>query len=298
MRIKTILLGTCLVIFSVITSIRFCTWQMGGFELYKIASNPSFDPRWEVAPLASHEQERLNAVLEQPFYFLGKGGQCYAFINQDSGTVLKLFKQHHMRVLEKIEGVPLPKFFDNYRKKMLEEKKHRTRQFLFNSCTIAHEMFKTSTGLLYLHLNKTEHLKKKLTLIDRLGIAHQIDLDATQFVLQKKAERVYAKFKQLKAENNLEAAKTCLDSLLTLLLNQAKLGIKNRDLNLRSNFGFVGMQAIEIDLGSYTIDETLKLPSHYKAALEQNTRQLKRWIKKRYPELDAYFEQRLQFLVS
>ena len=55
----------------------------------------------------------------------------------------------------------------------------------FDSYKIAYENLKDETGLIYLHLNKTDFLKQKMIIIDKIGIYHEIDLDSMEFLIQK-----------------------------------------------------------------------------------------------------------------
>jgi hypothetical protein len=257
---------------------RFCHRQTGGFALTKVLSDRPFNPQWEVPLLTPAEEAEVEHALNQPYRFFSYGGQSYVFLSDDGQTVLKFFKHHHMR--------PIPFF------------RHDKLPLFFSSCTLAYRQFKERTGLLALHLNKTTHLQKKVTLIDKLNIAHQIDLDRVDFALQKRAELPYQRFRRLKKEGNLEAAQHSLNSLFELIALRCQQGIQDRDPNIRRNCGFLGDTAIELDLGSYTYDPLLATPKATRDTLDLQTRKLKRWIRKSYPELLPYFEMRLTAMLQ
>jgi hypothetical protein len=276
---RKFLLNTCLFLLLFIATERFCHKQTGGFQLHKILSLQGMGS----APAPSEE---IRAVFSQPFYFLGHGGQCYAFESEDGQTVLKFFKQHHIRFWKFLHRLVLPSFLRPYQDKLLSKTRHQSSS-LIESCQISYSEFKEQTGLLYLHLHQTQGLPSSLTIVDKLGIAHQIDLNTVDFALQKKAELVRPKLKKLIKENDLTAAKQCLFSLLTLIAERSQKGIIDRDPNIRRNMGFVGTQAIEIDLGSYSRGEPAAL-QNMKDELLFKTKKLKQWLDRKSPELSEY----------
>lgn len=272
---------------------RFCHKKTGGFQLYKIYSLQDADPNDPGPTLSEQEKSELNAILAQPFTFFGKGGQCYAFISEDKQTVLKLFKNHHIRLWKFLSDLSLPSVLDPYRQKILRKIIHQSPAF-FESCELSYQEMREHTGLIYLHLNKTGHINKKLTIIDKLGIAHQIDLDSVDFALQKKAELAEPKIALLIKQNDLDGAKQCIDSLLGLILERCQKGIHDRDFNYRTNVGFIGNRAIEIDLGSYSKDESLKNPDNFKRELLANTRTFNEWLLSKSPDLSLFLSERIE----
>jgi len=260
---------------------RFCHKQTRGFTTLKIASDSPISG--EKLPL--DQQTALDAIFNQSFSFLNSGGQCYAFLSEDGKTIIKFFKQHHIRLWNRLNHMPLPQMLQPFFKRLLDKKIHQSPQF-FESCRIADKDFKERCGLLYLHMHKTQCFKKKLKIIDNLGIPHLIDLDHTDFALQKRVELCHAAFKTLIRENNIAAAKQCIDSLIGLMREKSQKGIVDRDFNLRTNIGFLGTQAIEIDLGSFTKEE--KEQDLTLVNLEK-IQKFHRWLSKHQETLAQYF---------
>jgi len=279
-------------IISIIFIERFCHQKTGGFQISKIESDHPFNPEWETPAPSEEEAENIRNILDQKYTFFSYGGQAYVFLSEDGKSVLKLFKQHHLRVPAWIKSFPLPKTFKRIRNKWVHRKEGKFDLF-FNSCKIAFDNFRDHTGLIYLHLNPTDYLNQQITIVDKLGIEHQIDLDHTDFALQQRAKLPKNHFHRLKKRNDYESAKRSLDSLIDMIVARSQRGIADRDPNIRRNCGFVGEKAVEIDLGSYTRSEILKIPFICKADIYQKSQQLKRMISKAYPELSPYLDQRL-----
>lgn len=270
---------------------RFCHKQTGGFSLHKILPRQQA----EGAGLDGNELQDMEALLDQPFHYFAKGGQCYIFASADGSVVIKFFKQHHIHFWNWLGAVSLPEVFDGYRKHMLSKHRHQSSEFLFESCNLAYERLKDRTGMIYLHVNRTDCFKKKLLIVDKLGIQHQIDPNQIDFVVQRRAEVLsHKKLKRLIKEKKFEMAKQCIDSLVDLIAERSKKGIKDLDPNFRSNFGFLGEKAIEIDIGSYQNDDLISMA--YKTEVIHQTRDLKEWLSKRNAELARYLDETIEAL--
>jgi hypothetical protein len=242
---------------------RFCHKQTEGFKIANILSNLPYAPEREVSPLSPAEQKQVEAILAQPFTFLGSGGQAYAFLSQDGKTVLKLFKFHHMG------------FFSA---------KEKQAKF-FQSCKIAFEELRAETGLLYVQLNKTERWKRQITLVDKLGITHRVDLDSLEFALQSRASLALQTVKKLVRDGKKDEAKQAIASILSNIALRCKKGIKDNDSGLKRNMGLIEGQAIAIDIGSFSKKPSLAQPINIERELREKTRRLSRFLEKKAPDL-------------
>ncbi|MBS0605169.1 MAG: hypothetical protein JSS60_09080 [Verrucomicrobia bacterium] len=275
---------------------QFCESQTKGFRPYLIVSNLPNDPRWDVPPLAEEEKKRIDALLDQPFTFLGSGGWCIAFLGEDKKTVLKFYRHSHLRPstilrefsFEKLlmKCAPWPQGAPYF------------QEFNFKSCALLYKEAKERTGLLYVHLNKTEGMHKPVTLIDNIGVRHTIDLDKTEFLVQKKAELLMPHIHRLAKEKKIEEAKRCLDDMIECLLAIYKKGARDYDHSLRNNFGYTEDGAVTLDLSSFGPDESLMKPGEYRKEIVVKTRRLSRYLDKNHHDLYIYFEGRLSELME
>ncbi len=266
---------------------RFCYWQTKGFRDHRIASELESRPEWEF-PITPEQLRKVAPLLFQDYFFLGHGAQCYAFLSADKSTVLKVFKYPRFRPLLNAIGMP-----DLIPKQGLER-----MVSLFESLKIAYEELRIETGLIYLHLNQTDVFHQKVRVWDRIGVAHTLDLDTTQFLLQHKAQLAPEKFLQLRRAGNLDEAKHCVDALLSHHKLCCTKGIVDRDPVLERNFGFVGDKAIEVDLGSYVKDPFTTTAAGMKKQLFFATLDFKQWMEKNYPELKDYLEEKISAILA
>lgn len=259
---------------------RFCRSQTAGFRPGKTISDHCFEEKWDVA-FSPDEEEQARQILSQPYYFLGSGVQCYAFLSEDKQTVLKIFKPYHLWPPTHIlSSLPLPLSF---RKRTIAAREKRLSS-IFESAKIAVIDLAEETGVFYLHLNTTEHEFPCITLYDKLGISHQIPLDQTAFALQKKAELAFDHFTK-------ENGKETVNQLFALVVQRCKKGIENSDAALYKNVGFVANKAILIDIGSFSKNPFLKKAYMLKKEVLSETRELKEYLKRHYPELlNDYYE--------
>ncbi len=267
---------------------RFCHKQTHGFRPYKVYSTGPKNPLWKTSLPADFTPKQIQSILSQPFYFLNSGGESYAFVSKDGEYVLKFFKHHHMRPVHWSD--PLLPFPLKVKLKKNREEKLST---LFTSCKLAYENFREGTGLIYLHLYETDFLKKKLKLFDAIGAVHSFNLDKLDFALQRKATMAYPTLDALVEAKEYKAAKERLASLVNLIVTRCKAGLEDHDARKR-NFGFVGGNAIEIDLGSFTQNENLRLEDATRKVLILETLRLRRWVKKYHPVLYDFLEETIK----
>jgi hypothetical protein len=140
-------LGVCLFSFQLIV-----TYLNDGFTLKKIKSDEPFNAKWEVnnPPVSTIEE-----LLNQKFYYLGKGSQCYVFESEDRKTVLKFFKHNRYRIPKISNLILYPQFLAALCQKQKEDKEKK-RDALFQSCTIAFEELRDDSNLIYLHLHSSK----------------------------------------------------------------------------------------------------------------------------------------------
>jgi hypothetical protein len=163
---------------------------------------------------------------------------------------------------------------------------------------LAYSQAKERTGLLHIHLNKTEGLYPTVTLIDAIGIRHTIDLDRTEFILQKKADLLYPYIDHLVHTQKTEEAKRCIDDLFACLLTFYKNGAIDRDRSLQNNFGLVDGSVIALDLSSFALDEAIAQPENTKKELALKTWRFRRWLRKHHYALYLYYENQLAELMK
>ncbi|NGX59510.1 MAG: hypothetical protein KR126chlam3_00662 [Chlamydiae bacterium] len=257
--------------------------QTDGFRLEKTISDFAPKEEWETSfPLPNAE------IFNQPFYFLGSGVQCYAFVSADGETVLKVFKHYHLWPSSKIlRKLPLPKFLQNWKNSILAKREKRIGS-IFASAQIAQNQLQQQTGVFHLNLNPKKRRYPKLTIFDKIGIRYELDLSKTPFLLQKKADLIFSYL-----ETHKEKTMEIIDSLFTCIHNRTELGISNTDPIMHRNFGIRDGEVMEIDIGSFISNPHVKNPLFAKRELFYETLELKDWISKHTPELTKYFEQKL-----
>lgn len=253
-----------------------------GFTVEKTVSVVPNDPQWEIVT-SKNSLIRANAILNQPWYYLGSGFQCYAFISQDGQYVLKFLRHQRLRP---------PSFFDALLLKT--EKKTTTRQDrvqgLFQSLKVAIEDIPDETGILFVHLNKTAGHHRPVTIHNKCGEEFQISLDDREFILQRKAELIKPVFSKLMEEGRVEQAKARIDQIFALMTISAKKGVKDLDRALikKNNLGFLEDRAIYIDAGKLV--KVQGVSGLEFAADLTRLRALRKWLMQHYPDLANYFD--------
>ncbi len=258
------------------------------FGLEAKFASPTFSPapEWELPPLTNEQQQTVDQILKQKFTFLARGSQAFAFISEDNKYVLKLFKQHKWKPSHLLGYIPLS--FNPYYKDYLHKQKKQDN--VLDSCKTALTHVKEDTGVLYAHLNPTPVNVPPITLVDKHGTSWTIDLSKSCFLLQKKADLFYEHIRDLMSQSLVDDAKYAITSTIKLIDRFIDLGVYENNAILRKNFGFIGNEAMQFDIGKFKFNASQKLGKEEIRILTKNFR---RWIGKNYPELCEHFDSTL-----
>jgi hypothetical protein len=267
------------------------------FSLNAIFAEVPYCPDWEGRALKAEEERVAIQALSQDYRYLGSGGQCYSFVSADQKYVIKFFKQKAFAIPEWIHRFPLPLLVE-WLKEKKRLKKERLRNKVFTAFKLSIDCLPQETGMLYIHLNPTSHLKKKLRFYNSSGACQLLDLDRLEFAVQKKAELAFHRIDALMQAKDIEGAKQAIDKLLELHLSLSKKGFRNRDLNFRSNCGFIGLEAIVIDVGRIVYSQDIKQLKNFRKDLLKSTPHFRKYLTLNHPDLLPYFEDAIAKIVA
>ncbi|MBS0606257.1 MAG: hypothetical protein KF898_07975 [Parachlamydiales bacterium] len=273
----------------------FCFKQTDGFSVSRLQSAFPSDPQWDTASMPASDQTEFEKAISQKYLYLGFGGQCFAFESEDGQYVIKFFKHRLRKPQAWLFSLPLPEPLRSKCRKIHQRmlSKHYRD---FSSYKLAYDSLKEESGLIAVHLNKTSDIHKSLSITDKLQISHQIDLDQTEFILQKKAKLVYPTIAQMMETGNFESARKSLHSILNLIVSRCQKGIFDEDPRIHCNVGLIGTEAIFIDVGRFKPDAKRADPQVYMHDLSLITERFKGWITKNYPALLPIFEEEMEKL--
>ncbi len=270
----------------------FCFKQTDGFSVSRLQSTFPSDPHWDISILSASDQEEFDKAIGQKYRYLNFGGQCFAFESEDGQYVVKFFKHHFRKPQAWLMALPFPEpLRSKFRKRYNRALSKHYRDF--NSYKLAYDTLKEETGLITVHLNKTSNIHRQLTITDKLEISHQIDLDQTEFIVQKKAQLVYPTIAQMMEHGNIECVKASLHSILDLIVSRCKKGIFDEDPRIHCNIGLIGTGAIFIDVGRFKPDDNRSNPDVYRHDLSIITKRFKEWIAENYPTLLSIFKEEM-----
>jgi hypothetical protein len=191
---------------------------------------------------------------------------------------------------------PLPEIVQ-YRKEK-EEKKWDKLDGFVKSWKVAFENLKEETGLIFVHLNKTNNLHKQMTIYDKMGRKHQIDLDQMEFCVQSRADMLCDTLLKYKEQNQHQESKALIVNLLNLILSEYNRGLADNDHALMQNTGVVNGKPIHIDVGQFVQNEAVKDPAVYYQELFTKTYKFKIWLGDNYPELRLFLDAQLKQIMG
>ncbi len=233
-------------------------------------------------------------ALSQPYFYLGKGKQSFAFQSEDGKYVIKLLKK--------------PKA-DSKAKKI----KKIANSFLLCASEIPEE-----TSTIYLHASNqpivigskkpslesngtkgNRALKPSVWLFTKKGDLLKVDIENYFFLLQKKAIPFKEQIVRQCYTGKTDEAKQSIASIITLLEKIASKGIEDCDgaLIRNQNVGFVENKPILLDIGKLRKRGADKQHLIMKKNLK-HMRPLKRWLELSFPDLLPFYKDQLDIQIK
>lgn len=267
------------------------------FRLGNISYDMPFHDEWTIPALPEDDQRKLDTILKQEFTYIGKGAQSYAFASDDDRYVIKFFKFKHLRPSWFIDNLPNFWPFKEFRE-LQQYKKHRKLVSVFNGYHLSYDVHKDESALLYIHLNKTDNLQRKVSVIDKIGLRRQVDLDEAIFVVQEKVKTSRTVIFNELEQGNPKKASEYIRSLFDLYLSEYAKGIYDHDHGVLHNTGFVGEKPIHLDVGKMYRDEHIHKKENSLNDLGIVANKISQKIKERYPAYYTAIAQEIENYIS
>ena len=294
-RLPNYILSFCMIAFLFYGIGRLYYHFTDGFTIANIRSSYPYDPRWEVKPLTDEEQAHVGALLEQPYHYLGKECQSYVFGSADGKYVVKFFNYQRFKPQHWLKYFSFVPLVDRYCMRKAYKRVCK-REGVFTSWCLAFNKLQNETGLLYLHLNKTDHLGKTITIFDKMGWRHQVALDDFEFLIQRRAHMLCEEVDNLMSEEKESQAQLLLQNLVNQFISEYQRGLADNDHALMQNTGVYEGQPIHIDVGQFVTNEAIKTPLFYMQELYTKTFEFRLWLQNHYPALSQSFDSYLREL--
>jgi hypothetical protein len=260
-----------------------------------IMSPLPYQKEWSISPPDKGQEEQVNSILSQPFFYLSEGGQSIVFMSADHSYVLKLFKFKRFRPSILINLLPDP-FFHSYR---TAHKTKRTKKLLaaFKGYKLAYDHLRQESGLIFIQLNPSSSVRL-ITLIDKRGLKRSINLQKATYIIQEKGEILSIALAHLLDKGELQKAQNLIQQLFLLYQSEYSKGLYDLDHGIMHNIGCVGDRLIHLDVGKIIDDEQMKQPNLYKKDLEKVALKISRWMSQHYPKYAEEMEQRMKEQLS
>lgn len=257
----------------------------GGFEVENIVLDLPGEKRWEIK-YTEDEIEAVRTVLSQPFHYLAKGRQSYAFESEDGKYVLKFMK------CQRFKAHWFTQFLPDRKAKMKEKK--RSKKEIFTSFYIAKNRCSDESALVFLQLNPQPLLHKKVVLIDTLRRRYEVDIDTTPFVIQRKVTPIFAFLQQLIKEKKTDKIYSALKQVTDIVVTLSERGVRVADPALikHQNIGFCDGKVAYIDIGSFTHVSPKKRARQIRRDYNSLDR-LCEWLEKRNPQYSRYVKEQI-----
>lgn len=272
--------------------IRLYYYLTDDFHVGNITYQMPFREEWSFS-LSSDEKEHLHVILDQPYYYLGKGAQVYAFGSADGHYVIKFFKFKHLKPSWFVSLLPAVGPLRGFKERNMT-RKLRKLEGVYEGHRIAYVHDRRHSGLIYIHLNPTTDLGLRVNLVDKLGVKRSVDLDPIVFVIQKKGKTLREVFIDLFELNKIEEAATRASQILAMYQEEYESGVWDRDHGITHNTGFIDHLPFHLDVGKFSFGAKPQSSEFYTNDLRHVALKMDSWVQAHYPAAYPLFHQLLQ----
>ena len=241
--------------------------------------------KWDGHALIPQEKNVLEKALCQPYRYLSKGGQSFVFLSEDGNYVIKFFKQKIFSIPHFQSRYP---FLAHFLKERKIKQRAAKRDRIFSGYKIAFDKLAKETGVLYVHFNATSHLQKTLQLTLPSGQALSVDLDDCDFIVERRAECLQDHLNALLAQDRIYEAGDALRRLLELYCVFYQKDVRDRDVEIANNYGFVDGAPVLFDAGRLLPCVGHKDKKKYQKRIQSILPSFRNWVKAHYPMLIPY----------
>jgi hypothetical protein len=243
-----------------------------------------------IVPFIVEDNERSCQLFEDlkegnqiTFDYLGHGTQAVAFVSSDNKYVLKFFLSEGIEAKKRKHFLSPLRLIPGYRKERIAKNRSKRAnrwKIALESYAFAFEHMKEESGLISMHLHPSSHLFPRCIVRDRYGKGHDIDLDRTVFVLQKKTTLVPQHFSQIQSLAEYQKSVVIIEQFFE---NRARKGIfeTKDDFPLEKNYGFLDGHLIFLDPGRIGYSRAIEENPHEE--IERMKTRLHQWLANRCP---------------
>lgn len=264
-----------------IGSVRLYFRITDDFRIANISHEIPYHPEWETPQLTVEDQKELNTVLQQKFFYLGKGAQSYVFASEDSRYVIKFFKFKHLKPSLLVSLLPnVPPFTPFLQRTAV--RKQKKFDSIFTGYRLAFDLNRQESGLFFMQLNPSRQ-QKFVTVVDKIGFERTIDIGTLPYIIQRKGETLRTILAKNLDQNDLSLAKQNIDKIFNLYLSEYRKGIYDRDHGVLHNTGFQGDAPLHLDVGKLSKDDRIKNPVIHEQDLTKVAARMIPWLQNNYP---------------
>lgn len=271
------------------------------FRISNITYGYPYVESWVSPEPTKDEEAQVMDILSQPFHYIGKGAQSYAFVSEDGKYVLKFFKFKHLRPSWFIDSLPSIGFLKTYKEKQ-QYRKQKKLFGVFQSYKLAYDVDRAESGLHFLQLNVTGNPKREVTVIDKIGLKHTIQLESIPFLLQDKGLTLRTVIGDHLAKGEIEQAKHRFGLILEMYAGEYKKGVYDHDHGVMQNTGFIGDRPFHLDVGKLYREESMRDLAVAKKDALGVTEKMNEWVAKNYPgysrDIEAFLKDKIHSLYN
>jgi hypothetical protein len=281
-----VIIFSCVMFFAFL---GFIDWRKDGFYLSKISSDKEVLCEKQCLYLSQEEKLQLDKILDQKFFYLSKGRQSFVFLSEDGEYVIKFFNKHHYLFPKWLKRLHLPAFLEEWKARKIHNRKKR-KHTTFYSYQLAFQKLKEQTGLVYIHFQKEPIFSKPLEIEDRTHKSFLVNLNALEFVIQKKVILLTEEIRNFQKEKNIFAVEKLLSQFLENIYQRCEKKIVDQDLDAPINYGTMEGNVMVFDAGRFSQHSE----GFFSQEMRKSVESFRVWLEKNAKEHVRFFDEHVE----
>lgn len=233
--------------------------------------------------LSSIRKTLPNSVINQSYRYLYEGSSSIVFISADNQYIFKILKQNTSSIPTLI--LPPGQDQDGFTYKNIDTTSLKPNGLRCNSYLLAIDPLQKETGLIFLHLDRSQYLDTQLLVLDKKGNQRMVPLDEYAFLFQKKGDPIYQTITKWMRNNQIDKAKALVGHIIQSVFTLCQEVVIDESSIIKKHMACIGEQCLFMDVEHFQRQKEVIDGTAYLQQVDDIIDSFELWLKQKHPEL-------------
>lgn len=233
--------------------------------------------------LSAIQKTLATSVINQSYRYLYEGSNAIVFISADNQYIFKILKQNASSIPTLI--LPPGQHRDGLNHKEIDTTSLQPTGRRYNSCLLAIDSLQKETGLMFLHLDRSQNLDIQLLVFDKKGQQRILSLDDYAFVFQKKGDPIYQTITKWMRNKQIDKAKALVGHIIQSAFSLCQEVLIDESSIIKKHMACIGEQCLFMDVEHFQRQNEVIDSTAYLQQVDDIIDSFEIWLEQKHPEL-------------